>query len=393
MKARSSPCGPDLSSVSKRNRTGLGVSCLSGHGTPRFSVRQGTQLVQCALMMDRIIDAGPKGNYSRFMNHSCQPNCETLKWTVNGDTRVLVLGALCGAPGCGGRVAITVSCVGLDWKGSGGGTELTFNYNLDCLGNEKTVCRCGASNCSGFLGDRPKTSTTLSSEEKGKKAKKKTRRRRAKGEGKRQSEDECFRCGDGGQLVLCDRKFCTKAYHLSCLGLGKRPFGGPHLGAGASVTRIAKALIRGGRAFVCFTSHNSRSLHHQRRCVVVGEPPEPPGGVQASRGPAAELGPSSMLRGGAARKEVALGTKPFPGEGPLQQPGTCISLAAQEGLAWVHHTGNGGAQSPHPGCVGQIPRDGTLHQRICWLMKELQIWLCLRESGVGSTSQHHAFQR
>lgn len=38
------------------------------------------------------------------------------------------------------------------------GTELTFNYNLDCLGNEKTVCRCGASNCSGFLGDRPKVS-------------------------------------------------------------------------------------------------------------------------------------------------------------------------------------------------------------------------------------------
>ena len=41
------------------------------------------------------------------------------------------------------------------------GTELTFNYNLDCLGNEKTVCRCGAPNCSGFLGDRPKVSKTL----------------------------------------------------------------------------------------------------------------------------------------------------------------------------------------------------------------------------------------
>lgn len=38
------------------------------------------------------------------------------------------------------------------------GTELTFNYNLDCLGNEKTVCKCGAPNCSGFLGDRPKAS-------------------------------------------------------------------------------------------------------------------------------------------------------------------------------------------------------------------------------------------
>lgn len=37
---------------------------------------------------DRIIDAGPKGNYARFMNHCCQPNCETQKWCVNGDTRV-----------------------------------------------------------------------------------------------------------------------------------------------------------------------------------------------------------------------------------------------------------------------------------------------------------------
>ncbi|XP_047423426.1 histone-lysine N-methyltransferase NSD2 isoform X1 [Sciurus carolinensis] len=162
-----------------------------------------THFYMLTIDKDRIIDAGPKGNYSRFMNHSCQPNCETLKWTVNGDTRVGLF-AVCDIPA---------------------GTELTFNYNLDCLGNEKTVCRCGASNCSGFLGDRPKTSASLSSEEKGKKTKKKTRRRRAKGEGKRRSEDECFRCGDGGQLVLCDRKLCTKAYHLGCLGLGKRPFG------------------------------------------------------------------------------------------------------------------------------------------------------------------------
>ncbi|XP_060004874.1 histone-lysine N-methyltransferase NSD2 isoform X5 [Lagenorhynchus albirostris] len=181
---------------------------------------------------DRIIDAGPKGNYSRFMNHSCQPNCETLKWTVNGDTRVGLF-AVCDIPA---------------------GTELTFNYNLDCLGNEKTVCRCGASNCSGFLGDRPKTSASLSSEEKGKKTKKKTRRRRTKGEGKKPSEDECFRCGDGGQLVLCDRKSCTKAYHLPCLGLGKRPFGTPGRGSlqlhpgRAAILRRARLAGRAGRA-------------------------------------------------------------------------------------------------------------------------------------------------
>ncbi|CAK6433357.1 unnamed protein product [Pipistrellus nathusii] len=161
-----------------------------------------THFYMLTIDKDRIIDAGPKGNYSRFMNHSCQPNCETLKWTVNGDTRVGLF-AVCDIPA---------------------GTELTFNYNLDCLGNEKTVCRCGAPNCSGFLGDRPKTSTALS-EDKAKRTRKKGRRRRARGEGRKPSEDECFRCGDGGQLVLCDRKSCTKAYHLSCLGLGKRPFG------------------------------------------------------------------------------------------------------------------------------------------------------------------------
>lgn len=36
--------------------------------------------------------------------------------------------------------------------------ELTFNYNLDCLGNGRTECHCGAANCSGFLGVRPKVS-------------------------------------------------------------------------------------------------------------------------------------------------------------------------------------------------------------------------------------------
>lgn len=116
------------------------------------------------------------------------------------------------------------------------------------------MCRCGASNCSGFLGDRPKTSAPLSSEEKGKRAKKKTRRRRTKGDGKKDSEDECFRCGDGGQLVLCDRRSCTKAYHLPCLGLRKRPFGGsPLTGRSGTVAweqgwLTHTACLRGPRA-------------------------------------------------------------------------------------------------------------------------------------------------
>lgn len=37
---------------------------------------------------DKIIDASRKGNLSRFINHSCDPNCVTQKWLVNNETRV-----------------------------------------------------------------------------------------------------------------------------------------------------------------------------------------------------------------------------------------------------------------------------------------------------------------
>nr|CAH8857463.1 unnamed protein product [Trichobilharzia regenti] len=39
------------------------------------------------------------------------------------------------------------------------------------------------------------------------------------------SEDFCYRCGDGGQLVLCDKSSCSKAYHVRCLGLSVPPLG------------------------------------------------------------------------------------------------------------------------------------------------------------------------
>ncbi|KAI6076875.1 Histone-lysine N-methyltransferase, H3 lysine-36 and H4 lysine-20 specific isoform X3 [Aix galericulata] len=155
-----------------------------------------TNFYMLTLDKDRIIDAGPKGNYARFMNHCCQPNCETQKWCVNGDTRV-------------GLFAI------VNIKA---GTELTFNYNLECLGNGKTVCKCGAPNCSGFLGVRPK--------EKSKKMKRRPQmKRRSQAEVMKEREDECFSCGDGGQLVSCKKPGCPKVYHADCLNLTKRPAG------------------------------------------------------------------------------------------------------------------------------------------------------------------------
>ncbi|XP_053334327.1 histone-lysine N-methyltransferase, H3 lysine-36 specific [Clarias gariepinus] len=151
---------------------------------------------------DRIIDAGPKGNQARFMNHCCQPNCETQKWTVNGDTRVGLF-ALVDIPA---------------------GVELTFNYNLECLGNGKTVCKCGAPNCSGFLGVRPKNQPP--SEDKVRKGKKKmSAKRKSQLQAVKEREDECFYCGDGGQIISCKKPGCPKVYHADCLNLSKRPAG------------------------------------------------------------------------------------------------------------------------------------------------------------------------
>uniref|UniRef100_A0A673TD10 Histone-lysine N-methyltransferase NSD3 n=1 Tax=Suricata suricatta TaxID=37032 RepID=A0A673TD10_SURSU len=162
-----------------------------------------TNFYMLTVTKDRIIDAGPKGNYSRFMNHSCNPNCETQKWTVNGDVRVGLF-ALCDIPA---------------------GMELTFNYNLDCLGNGRTECHCGAENCSGFLGVRPKPTCASTTEEKARNAKLKQKRRKIKAEPKQMHEDYCFQCGDGGELVMCDKKDCPKAYHLLCLNLTQPPYG------------------------------------------------------------------------------------------------------------------------------------------------------------------------
>ncbi|XP_054895335.1 histone-lysine N-methyltransferase NSD3 isoform X3 [Poeciliopsis prolifica] len=162
-----------------------------------------TNFYMLTLTKDRVIDAGPKGNSSRFMNHSCSPNCETQKWTVNGDVRIGLF-ALCDIEA---------------------GTELTFNYNLHCVGNRRMSCHCGSDNCSGFLGVQPTSAVVMEKEEKAKNGKLKPKKRKLRPEGKHTHDYVCFCCGEGGELVMCDRKDCPKAYHLLCLNLTKPPYG------------------------------------------------------------------------------------------------------------------------------------------------------------------------
>ncbi|KAL7875310.1 hypothetical protein SRHO_G00062800 [Serrasalmus rhombeus] len=89
-----------------------------------------------ALKNNEIIDATLKGNCSRFMNHSCEPNCETQKWTVNGQLRVGFFTT----------------------KAVNAGTELTFDYQFQRYGKEAQKCFCGAQSCRGFLGGENRVS-------------------------------------------------------------------------------------------------------------------------------------------------------------------------------------------------------------------------------------------
>ncbi|KAF2856561.1 hypothetical protein T440DRAFT_494398 [Plenodomus tracheiphilus IPT5] len=82
-----------------------------------------------------IIDA-TRGTIARFVNHSCEPNCEMIKWTVGGEPRMALF--------AGSRGVMT-------------GDELTYDYNFDPFSQKNIqICRCGTESCRGVLGPKPK---------------------------------------------------------------------------------------------------------------------------------------------------------------------------------------------------------------------------------------------
>ncbi|KAL5699503.1 [histone H3]-lysine(4) N-trimethyltransferase [Ranunculus cassubicifolius] len=87
-----------------------------------------------------VIDACEKGNLGRFINHSCNPNCRTEKWMVNGEV-------------CIGLFAI---------KNIKKGEELTFDYNyVRVFGAAAKRCVCGSSECRGYIGGDPSNSDVV----------------------------------------------------------------------------------------------------------------------------------------------------------------------------------------------------------------------------------------
>uniref|UniRef100_A0A3Q7IYV6 SET domain-containing protein n=1 Tax=Solanum lycopersicum TaxID=4081 RepID=A0A3Q7IYV6_SOLLC len=111
-------CGEVLSSEAAKKR------CLA------YEAHKIKDAYIMSLNANYFIDATKKGSLARFINHSCQPNCETRKWIVLGETRV----------GIFAKRDISV------------GMELSYNYNFEWYGGAPVHCLCGAANCSLFLG-------------------------------------------------------------------------------------------------------------------------------------------------------------------------------------------------------------------------------------------------
>lgn len=126
-----------------------------------------------------VIDPTYKGSMARFINHSCDPNCETQKWNVLGEI-------------CVGIFAV---------RDIHEGEELSFDYRFDCYRTPLTRCYCGAKNCKGYLGVMP---ATMSPEK-----------------WERKLDDmPCMICkkvedSDDNQMLLCDE--CNRGCHVLCL--------------------------------------------------------------------------------------------------------------------------------------------------------------------------------
>ena len=100
---------------------------------------------------EMVIDASAMGSMARFINHSCDPNCHTEKWSVGAETRIAIVSS----------------------DAIGKGTEVTYDYEFESFGVQQHKCMCGAANCSGFLGKRPKTAKDREREERERLSKKK----------------------------------------------------------------------------------------------------------------------------------------------------------------------------------------------------------------------------
>lgn len=90
-------------------------------------IAQGNAYIFC--FDDRYdIDGNTPKNRARYINHSCDPNCESD--IIEGQIWILAL------------------------RDIQAGEELNYDYGYELDGYEKRPCRCSAKNCCGYIVDQ-----------------------------------------------------------------------------------------------------------------------------------------------------------------------------------------------------------------------------------------------
>jgi len=85
------------------------------------------------------VDGKHKGNDSRFINHSCDPNCELERWVVNGKMRIGIFAI---------RDIIK-------------GEPLSYDYQFDTKEVAAFKCYCGTAACRGSMAPKDKSQRTV----------------------------------------------------------------------------------------------------------------------------------------------------------------------------------------------------------------------------------------
>ncbi|CAH8515867.1 unnamed protein product [Schistosoma turkestanicum] len=292
----------DIAEANRRIIEALGPDALSSITSSRkgFHPLSVTYLARFSPQLNLVLDAGTKGNLSRFINHSCEPNLIAECWTVDGlfacrpieaneeltinyinaqilstDLMAASCLCLCGADSCistlrlptafklyegtvnenfqNSRVMEKRKSKKLDESTLPLEGSTTNNISHSKSPTPVKSCEAATPSVTSLLAAAVSQLTTQrdrvplispatiaaraasSSISLNRTNSDKNHSTQTKVEDSVESnlvgfnpalhEDFCYRCGDGGELILCDKSTCSKSYHLNCLGLSAPPSG------------------------------------------------------------------------------------------------------------------------------------------------------------------------
>jgi hypothetical protein len=101
-----------------------------GDGREKKYDRQGIGCYFFRLDDEWIIDATKKGNVSRYINHSCAPNCYAVIITCDKGKKIVLIFSI--------RTIHPME-------------ELTYDYKFSMEDGAKIACHCGAPTCRGYM--------------------------------------------------------------------------------------------------------------------------------------------------------------------------------------------------------------------------------------------------